>query len=209
MGFESISQSNLKKMKKNPANKLVEYEKNVKKIQSYGVGIIGAFVFGFDDDDSTSFDHTADFIIANHIALPQLFALTPFPGTALTKRLEEEGRILTKDWKLYTGSTVLFCPKKMSPRELEQGYYYTIQKVYSYKSIWSRLTGLWELFDRYAPKSEPAILKEKIDILLLNENFRAVAYSYPLFYNTEAEEEQHFQKQLQILLKTFLQQRSN
>lgn len=208
MGLESISESNLEQMKKNPANKLSEYSKNLEKIQSYGVGIIGAFVFGFDDDDVSCFDNTANFIIDHHIALPQLFALTPFPGTALAKRLDEEGRILTKDWKRYTGSMVLFQPKLMSPQELEDGYYYTIQKVYSYKSIWKRLTGLWELFDKNAHKSELALLKEKIDILLLNENFKAVAYSYPVFYETEPGEETYFQKELQKLLRIFLQRRS-
>jgi radical SAM superfamily enzyme YgiQ (UPF0313 family) len=209
IGFETLSEANLKNIGKNPANKLSEYTENIRKIQSYGIGVIGAFVFGFDDDDVTCFENTANFIIENHIALPQLFTLTPFPGTALAYRLEKEGRILTKDWKLYTGSTALFLPTKMSTKELEEGYYYIIQKVYSYHAIWTRLTKLWFLFDKYAPKDKGALLKEKIDILLLNENFRAVAYSYPRSYTTDNAKEQHYKKQLQSQLKDLLNQRTD
>jgi radical SAM superfamily enzyme YgiQ (UPF0313 family) len=208
MGLESISEASLQSMRKNPANRLSEYSRNLKKIQSYGVAIIGAFVFGFDEDDITCFDNTADFIIENHVALPQLFVVTPFPGTALAERLDQEGRILTKDWKLYTGSTVLFQPKQMSPKELQDGYYYAIQKVYSYRAIWERLTGLWDLFDEGAPKPEAALLKEKIDILLLNQNFRAVAYSYPICYAASEVEEAYYKTEIQKSLKMFLQRRS-
>ena len=143
MGLETISESALESMRKNPANKISQYAANLAKIQSYGVAVIGAFVFGFDDDETSCFDNTANFIIETHIALPQLFVLTPFPGTTLANRLEQENRILTKDWKMYTGSTVLFKPKRMSPQQLEDGYNYTIQKVYSHKAIWERLSGLW------------------------------------------------------------------
>ncbi|MGV7929755.1 MAG: B12-binding domain-containing radical SAM protein [Spirochaetota bacterium] len=209
MGFESISADNLKEMKKNPANKLADYSLDVKKIQSYGVAIIGAFVFGFDGDDKNCFDATADFIIDNNIALPQLFSLTPFPGTALTKRLEKENRILSKDWKLYTGSTVMFMPKLMSPQELEDGYYYAIQKVYSYKNIWKRLTNLWELWDNNAQRDEHILVKEKIDVLLLNENFRACAYSYRKSYNTDEDVENYYKRELRKSLSVFLKKRTN
>ncbi|MBN2159339.1 MAG: B12-binding domain-containing radical SAM protein [Spirochaetes bacterium] len=208
MGFESVSEESLRLMKKNPANKLSDYIANIRKIQSYGVAIIGAFVFGFDTDGMDSFDNSADFIIDNCIALPQLFALTPFPGTALTKRLEEEGRILSRDWKFYTGSTVQFIPKTMTPEQLQNGYYYTIQKVYSYKNIWKRLNGLWRLWDENARRREPVIIKEKIDTLLLNENFRACAYSYPLNYNADSNEEAHYRKKLNTLLRRFLSRRT-
>ncbi|HBV97292.1 MAG TPA: B12-binding domain-containing radical SAM protein [Desulfotomaculum sp.] len=208
MGFESISADNLKNMRKNPANKLNEFTDNIRKIQSYGVAIIGAFVFGFDGDDTTCFDNTANFIIENSIGLPQLFALTPFPGTALTKRLEEENRILSRDWKYYTGSTVQFVPKLMSVGELEEGYYRTIQNVYSYKNILKRLTGLWDLWDKHAQREEHILVKEKIDVILLNENFRACAYSYRNCYDVDIEEEKHYKNEIQNKLKMFLKKRN-
>lgn len=208
MGFESISAENLKNMRKNPANKLNDFSDNIRKIQSYGVAIIGAFVFGFDGDDTTCFDNTANFIIENGIGLPQLFCLTPFPGTDLTKRLEKENRILSRDWKYYTGSTVQFIPKLMSVQELEEGYYRTIQKVYSYKNIWKRLIKLWDLWDGFAQREEHVLVKEKIDLILLNENFRACAYSYRKCYDADIEEEMHYKNEIQKKLKIFLKDRN-
>lgn len=210
MGLESIHEASLIEMQKNPANKLNDYIHNIRKIQSYGIAIIGAFVFGFDQDDGSCFESTADFIIENHIALPQLFSMTPFPGTRLAERLEQEGRILSKDWKRYTGSTVLFQPKLMTIDELEKGYYQTIQKVYAYAGIWKRLSGLWKLFDENASKYKPlkTIIKEKIDLILLNENFRAVAYSYPIIHHTDENQELFYKKELQNNLRQLLNQRN-
>jgi radical SAM superfamily enzyme YgiQ (UPF0313 family) len=207
MGFESISADNLKNMKKNPYNKLNEFENNARIIQSHGVAIIGAFVFGFDGDDLSCFDNTVDFIVKNSIALPQLFVLTPFPGTALTKRLEKEGRILSKDWKYYTGSTVQFIPKQMTPDELAEGYYRAIQAVYSFKNIYKRLLGVWELWDRNAKRPEDILLKEKIDILLLNRNFRECAYSYPQCYFPDQEEEVYYEHALRSTLLSIFRKR--
>jgi hypothetical protein len=96
----------------------------------------------------------------------------------------------------------------MSVEELERGYYWTIQNVYSYKNIWKRLTGLWDLWDKYAKRPEHVLLKEKIDVILLNENFRACAYSYTLQYKVNTIEEKHYQKELNKLLKKFLNQRT-
>jgi len=48
---------------------------------------------------------------------------TPFPGTELYKRLEREGRILTKDWSKYNFFNVVF-----SHPYLSGGNYRPIQK---------------------------------------------------------------------------------
>jgi hypothetical protein len=52
--------------------------------------------------------------------------LTPFPGTPIFNRLENEGRILTKDWSKYTLKNVVFKPKNMSSDELLDG----VRKMY-------------------------------------------------------------------------------
>ena len=67
------------------------------------------------------FDPTADFIL-EHIDIPQVSVLTPFPGTALHGQLEREGRILHRDWSRYDITHVVFRPARMSPAELEAGY---------------------------------------------------------------------------------------
>jgi hypothetical protein len=50
--------------------------------------------------------------------------LTPFPGSALHKRLGEEGRILTRDWSKYDSLFhVVFRPKHTSAFGLQAWFY--------------------------------------------------------------------------------------
>jgi Domain of unknown function (DUF4070) len=40
----------------------------------------------------------------------------------LFNRLEKEGRILTKDWSKYNRKNVVFEPKNMTKKQLEEGF---------------------------------------------------------------------------------------
>ena len=193
IGFESISATTLQQMHKNPANVVEKYAENIRRIQSYGVAVIGSFVVGFDNDDDSVFEKTANFIIKNHVAIPQFLLLTPFPGTRLFERLSREKRILHRDWTRYTTSTVCFKPKKMSVDTLGKGYYSALQRIFSYEGILTRLEGLWSLWDEY---SVVPSVKEKIDTLVLNLNFRDVAYGFPHCIELDVEKEAQAKKNL-------------
>jgi len=134
IGFESLSEDELKKSNKNnwKAKKVKHYEEYIHKIQSMGIGIFGAFMIGFDSDDVGSINDTCDFIKESKIYAPQISVLTPYPGCALREQLVDQNRILDKDWNYYTGLDVTFKPNKMSEKEL-QG-----QLVSSLKSIYNR-----------------------------------------------------------------------
>ena len=54
-----------------------------------------SFVFGMDDDDASVFDRTVDWAVRQGIETATFHILTPYPGTALQRRLAAEGRILT------------------------------------------------------------------------------------------------------------------
>jgi len=58
--------------------------------------------------------------------------LTPFPGTALHRRLCAEGRLLRdRYWERCTLFDVNFVPKRMSVEELEQGLEYLFGALYT------------------------------------------------------------------------------
>ena len=134
IGFESLSEDELKNVNKNnwKANKVKYYEEYIHRIQSMGIGIFGAFIIGFDSDDQGSIKNTCDFIKGSKIYAPQISVLTPYPGSALREQLAGQNRILDKDWNYYTGQDVTFKPNKMSGKEL-QG-----ELVKSFKSIYNR-----------------------------------------------------------------------
>jgi radical SAM superfamily enzyme YgiQ (UPF0313 family) len=66
--------------------------------------------------------------------------LTPFPGTPIYRKMEAEGRILTRDWRRYNGrDDVVYQPKRMSVAELLAGFRYATERFYSLPGIVKRL----------------------------------------------------------------------
>ncbi len=139
IGLESLSPENLEEMRKSKVNKVEEFETSIKKIQDHGLGIEGAFIFGFDGDDVSVFERTVEFAKKMKLAAAQFGILTPFPGTDLFDKLEKENRIIDRDWSKYTISNVVFLPKKMSVEALQNGSNWAWHEFYSYKSIFSRI----------------------------------------------------------------------
>lgn len=137
VGFESIAPESLEEMNKK-FNSLSNYSEVIDKLQRSGIAINGTFVFGTDSDTKNCFDQVIDFVQEYKIDLPRFSIQTPFPGTSLFKRLEAQGRIISKNWELYDGQHVVFEPKKMSVDELYQGHERVWKKVYSYKNMLSR-----------------------------------------------------------------------
>jgi radical SAM superfamily enzyme YgiQ (UPF0313 family) len=131
IGFESLSDESMKEVdrKQWKAKYLKNYKKYINKIQSYGIGVMGAFILGFENDNELIFDHVIDFIKSNCLYNAQVSILTPFPGTEIRKRMISENRLLFTEWHNYTGCDVNFIHKNLSKKQLEKGL------VHVYKSI--------------------------------------------------------------------------
>ena len=140
LGFESLCEDSIKETGK-AFNLRKSYADVVRRIHARGIAIQGCFVFGFDHDDEEAFERTADFALDAAIDLPRFAILTPFPGTPLFRRLDSEGRILTRDWSLFDGQHVVFRPATMTPDELLRGTERTWKKVYRLTSVARRLIG--------------------------------------------------------------------
>jgi radical SAM superfamily enzyme YgiQ (UPF0313 family) len=111
----------------------------VEQLHARGIALQGCFVFGLDGDGPQTFRETARFAVETGIDLPRFAIVTPFPGTALHRRLESEGRILTRDWERYDGQHAVFRPARMSAADLEAGAREAWLHAYSWKSIAQRL----------------------------------------------------------------------
>lgn len=125
VGFESICQTTLESIGKK-TNRVDNYAVAVRNIHQNHMVVIGDFMFGFDTDTPTVFTETLEFIKKLDIDVADFSILTPFPGTPLFKKLDEENRILTKDWNYYNMGHVVFKPKQMTADELRQG----VQQMY-------------------------------------------------------------------------------
>jgi radical SAM superfamily enzyme YgiQ (UPF0313 family) len=134
IGFESLSQAGLKGLKKE-FNTAGSFGENVRKIHSHGIGICAAIVLGNDFDTTSVFRETLDFLLDANIDAMQATIMTPFPGTPLFDELDQQGRIIDKDWAHYDFRHVVFEPKNLSREELKEGHDWLLTKFYSWRSI--------------------------------------------------------------------------
>ncbi|HVF99958.1 MAG TPA: radical SAM protein [Chloroflexia bacterium] len=134
VGFETLSAENLREQRKHQ-NLNRDYNQAIRRLHDHGVMINGSFVFGMDDDDSTVFSRTVDWAVSQGIETATFHILTPYPSTALYQRMEAQGRLTTSDWNLYDTRHVVYKPAKLTPQELEAGYWRAYRDFYSWGSI--------------------------------------------------------------------------
>ena len=140
LGLESISQLSISEMNKG-FNRMEEYSQIIKCIHSHGIAVQAGIVFGFDYDTLEIFKDTIDFLEMAGVQNATFNILTPFPGTPLFRKMETEGRILTRDWSNYNSrDAVVYQPKRMSVAELLAGFQYANERFYSLTSIAKRLS---------------------------------------------------------------------
>ena len=137
MGFESLSQGDLRDLNKS-FNRPDEYREIIAAIHDAGIHIMPSFIFGMDGEDAGVFRRTLDFIEANRLSFPLFHILTPVPDTPLYDRLRIEGRILVEDIEQYDGSHIVFRPDGMEPAELQRGFDWIVRTAYSLPSILRR-----------------------------------------------------------------------
>ena len=137
IGFESVSREALEGIDahKWKLRQLDKYSEYINKIQTHGIGVMGAFIVGFDNDDVTSFKKLSNFIIDNNLYAAQITILTPLPGTRLRKKMEKENRLFPAGWENYTCLNANFAPRKMTPEQLEAGLLKIYKDVFN-KSVY-------------------------------------------------------------------------
>jgi radical SAM superfamily enzyme YgiQ (UPF0313 family) len=102
-------------------NSIAETEEAIGIIQDHGIAFHPSIVLGLDTETPAIFYDTLEFLHRNRIPSPILNVMTPYPGTRIHERLEEEGRLISDDWYYYDRKCVVFRPKNMSPEELREG----------------------------------------------------------------------------------------
>jgi radical SAM superfamily enzyme YgiQ (UPF0313 family) len=135
VGFETLSATNLRQQRK-PHNLNCDYAAAIRRLHDAGVMVNGSFVFGMDDDDPSVFERTVEWAVAQGIETATFHILTPYPGTALYDRMSGDGRLLHSDWDLYDTRHVVYRPARLTPDQLEQGYWRAYRTFYRWSAIW-------------------------------------------------------------------------
>ena len=152
IGFESLSDDNLADAhKKTPRTS--DYARRVRMLHDVGIQVNGSFVLGFDHDRKDVFARTTEWVEKNRLECATFHILTPYPATPLFRQLDAEGRILHRNWSQYDTSHAVFRPKHMTPEELEYGYAWIYQRLFSHASIWRRRPEDWRAVPLYLAMS--------------------------------------------------------
>lgn len=134
VGFETTNLINLRSQRK-LQNVVRDYGATIRRLHDHGVMINGSFVFGMDEDTPDVFRRTVDWAVEQGIETATFHILTPYPSTRLYERMQAERRLAHSNWDLYDTRHCVFRPAKMTPEELEGGYWRAYEHFYEWGSI--------------------------------------------------------------------------
>jgi len=150
VGFESLNEEALKAMGK-VTNRVRSYLDDAGAFRDHGIGILGSFVLGLDSDTPAVFEPILRFCEEARLEAAIFPILTPYPGTAVRKRLEAQGRITSNDWRDYDMGHVNYAPANMTAAQLQAGHDWLNRSFYSFSSMYRRIFKLHRSLQVFAP----------------------------------------------------------
>jgi radical SAM superfamily enzyme YgiQ (UPF0313 family) len=118
IGLESAHPATLAAARKR--QRVDQVREHLRRIRRAGIRVHGMFVLGLDQDTPESVDATVRFAIDERISSAQFLVLVPLPGTEVFDRLEDQGRLVVRDWSLYDGHHVVFRPRGFTMSRLQR-----------------------------------------------------------------------------------------
>jgi len=142
VGFESLNSQSLRAMNKGFNLAHGGPAAAVEQLRRHGLAVYGTFVFGYDQDTVETIAETVDFARQQGLFLAAFNHVTPFPGTPLYERLEQQGRLLFDRWWLddrYRYNMIPYRPHGMEAAELARRCLQARRQFYSWPSMLGRL----------------------------------------------------------------------
>ncbi|MBI4869118.1 MAG: radical SAM protein [Candidatus Wallbacteria bacterium] len=138
IGFETVRQENLEAAGKG-CFRVSRYSQSIQRLHSRGIQVTAMMVLGFDHDGPSVFDEVLQFLNENRVEMAIFHVLTPILGTPMHAELAQQGRLLELGLEHYNAEEAVFRPARMTPAELESGFWRLYRDVYSLRSIFRRL----------------------------------------------------------------------
>ena len=92
----------------------------IQRYHDHGIGVEGSILLGLDTHTEDSIKALIDFLLEVELDLAEFTVLTPFPHTKAYDALHREGRIFSYNWNDYSAEKVVFHPKHMSAKRLQE-----------------------------------------------------------------------------------------
>ena len=148
VGIETTNVDSLVECNKHQ-NKNRDLLASVRKIQEYGMFVMGGFIVGFDHDTPSIFNRQIEFIQKSGIVSAMVGLLNAPKKTRLYDRLMKENRIIDEFKGNNTELAINFIPK-MNTEELHKGYEKIIHAIYSCQPYYERVK---DFLSRYQAKT--------------------------------------------------------
>jgi len=141
LGIESFGEESLRSANKRH-NKVAYYKECIAALHAHGIAVMAGFIAGFDGDTPAGIVAMADRLVEIGVDVPFLSVLTPYKGTPLWNRFEEQDRLLgERGWEFYNGYNVAFEPRGMSAQALAEAHRRLWRRAFSPAHILRRLSG--------------------------------------------------------------------
>lgn len=143
----------------------------IRRLKEHGIGVEGTIILGTDEQSEDDIKRLVDFLMEVELDVAEFTILTPFMHSPIRKQLEQEGRILSNDWRRYTADKVVYQPKQMTPEKLQELYYYAWDTFYEGSGHQLKMGELFKqvirremddgTYRRYDPKKRRAFKKQQ------------------------------------------------
>jgi radical SAM superfamily enzyme YgiQ (UPF0313 family) len=119
-------------------------KERIKRYHDHGIGVEGTILLGLDNHDEDFIKRLIDFLLEIELDLAEFTVLTPFPHTKAWDELNQQNRILSKDWNDYSADKVVFQPKQMSADRLQKLLDYAWNTFYQDESQKIKMVKLFQ-----------------------------------------------------------------
>jgi radical SAM superfamily enzyme YgiQ (UPF0313 family) len=151
IGFETINSINKEKISKNKTVN-ADYEKCIRLLHKYKIGITGCFIVGFEGDTQFTVSEISRFSKKNKLECLRISPLIPYPGTPIFNQLSALNKIQHKDWNeyhTYGKQSIYQNPSEFSKIRIQ--LFKTLKKNYSLFAIFLRIVNGMKYKSYYIP----------------------------------------------------------
>lgn len=138
LGVETLSARNLEEV--NKVFQAVErFAGAFSRLMDAGISPHALIIFGLPEDDHGTFRRTVDYLERLKVPIAQFFILTPYPGTPSGDRIHRSGKVFDAELSHLREPYVVFRPEQLTPEELADGWWWSVERFYSLRSIFKRV----------------------------------------------------------------------
>ncbi len=138
LGVETLSWQNLSSVEKT-FHQVDKYADAFRRIMDAGISPHALIIFGLPEDDRDTFRRTVDYLERLQVPIAQFFILTPYPGTPTGDRMWASGQVFDEDLSHLREPYVVYRPERLTPAELQAGWWQALRSFYSLRSIARRV----------------------------------------------------------------------